>query len=139
MKQIKVILDTNILYSGLYSSEGASYIVLEKIYRGEVIPVISTPLIFEYEEVLKRNMSELNLSEIEIDKLLDNICKIGESQKIYFLWRPYLKDPKDDHILELAVASKTNLIITYNIKDFNGAENFGVKVIPTKQFLEEIQ
>jgi len=139
MKTIKIVLDTNVLYSGLYTSEGASYKILKRIYEGKIIPVISTPLVFEYEEVLKRNKSILNLSDQEIDKFLDNICDIGESQKIYFLWRPYLSDPKDDHILELAVASKTNCIITYNIKDFKGSENFGVRIIPPIKLLEEIQ
>ena len=139
MKTTKIVLDTNVLYSGLYSSEGASYVILEKIYDGLVIPVISTPLIFEYEEVLKRYQSILNLSDNEIDKLLDNICDLGEAQKISFLWRPYLKDPKDDHVLELAIASNTNMIVTHNIKDFRGSENFGINVIKPGQFLEKIK
>lgn len=138
MKTIKIVLDTNVLFSGLYSSEGASYKILEKIYQGKIIPVISTPLVFEYEEVLKRKKALLNLSDQEIDKLLDNICDIGESQKIYFLWRPYLNDPKDDHVLELAIASETNCIVTYNIKNFKGSEKFGVSIITPKQLLEEI-
>jgi putative PIN family toxin of toxin-antitoxin system len=139
MKTIKAVIDTNVLYSGLYSSEGASFMILENIYDGKIIPVISTPLLFEYEEVLKRNQSILNLSDHEVEKLLDNICDIGESQKIYFLWRPYLNDPKDDHVLELAVASKTNIIVTHNIKDFKGSEKFGVTIIQPRQLLEEIQ
>ena len=134
----KIVIDTNVLYSGLYSSEGAAYKILEKVSQGKIIPVISTPLVFEYEEVLKRNQTILNLSNQEIDKLLDNICGFGETQKIYFLWRPYLSDPKDDHILELAVASKTNCIVTYNIKDFNGSEKFGVSIVTPKQLLEKI-
>ena len=139
MITVKAIIDTNVLYSGLYSSEGASFIILENIYEGRIIPVISTPLIFEYEEVLKRNQSILNLSDKEIDKLLDNICDIGEPQKIHFLWRPFLNDPKDDHVLELAVASKTKFIVTHNIKDVKGSEKFGVTIIRPRQLLEEIQ
>ncbi|MBN1995954.1 putative toxin-antitoxin system toxin component, PIN family [candidate division KSB1 bacterium] len=139
MKTIKVVLDTNVLYSGLYSSEGQSFIILENIYEGKIIPVISTPLLFEYEEVLKRNQLILNLSDQEIDKLLDNICDLAEPHKIYFLWRPYLNDPKDDHILELVVASKTNFIVTHNIKDFKGSEKFGVNIVQPRQLLEEIR
>ena len=59
--------------------------------------------------------------------------------KIYFLWRPYLSDPKDDHILELAVASGTKTIVTYNIKDFSGSNKFGVRVITPKILLEELK
>jgi putative PIN family toxin of toxin-antitoxin system len=139
MKIIKVVIDTNVLYSGLYSSEGASFKILEMIYQGTIIPVISPSLIFEYEEVLKRSPLDLNLPKDEIDKLLDNICRIGEPHKIYFLWRPYLKDPKDDHILELAVASEAQFIVTHNIRDFKGSEDFGVRVVAPRKLLEDIQ
>ena len=139
MGALKIIIDTNVLYSGLYSSEGASFQVLDKMYYGLVVPVISIPLVFEYEEILKRKIDSLNLTEEEIDKLLDNICEIGEPHKISFLWRPYLNDPKDDHILELAVASKPNSIVTHNIKNFRGSEDFDVKVQSPKQFLESLK
>lgn len=139
MKIIKLVIDTNVLYSGLYSSKGASYKILELIYSGRIIPVISTSLIFEYEEVLKRNQSELNITEYEIDKLLDNFCKIGEPHKIYFLWRPFLSDPKDDHVLELAISSETNCIVTHNIRDFKGSEIFGVRIFTPRNLLENIQ
>ena len=136
MNKIKSVIDTNIFYSGLYSSEGASFRILKLMRAGKIIPVVSTTLIFEYEEVLKRKKDTLNLSEEDINQFLDNICNFSEKQKIYYLWRPYLRDPKDDHILELAVASKTNYIVTYNIKDFKGSKEFGIDVIKPNQLLE---
>ncbi|MBN1294837.1 MAG: putative toxin-antitoxin system toxin component, PIN family [Candidatus Latescibacteria bacterium] len=135
----KVVVDTNVVYSGLYSSRGASYKILYEIYKGNIVPVLSTTLIFEYEEILKRKQSVLKLTDQEINQFLDNICDFGEPQKIYYLWRPVVNDPKDDHILELAVASKTNCIVTHNIKDFKGSEHFGVIIITPKQLLEEMQ
>ena len=138
-KPIKIVLDTNILYSGLYSSQGASYKILYEVYTRNIVPVLSTSLLFEYEDILKRYQSVLNLTELEINQVLDNICYLGETQKIYYRWRPFLKDPKDDHVLELAVASKSNCIATYNIKDFRSSEKFGVKVITPKQLLEVLQ
>ena len=59
-------------------------------------------------------------------------------QKIYFLWRPFLKDPKDDHVLEVAIASQTKTIVTHNIKDFKGSEQFGIRAISPKDLLKEI-
>lgn len=135
-QQIKIILDTNVLYAGLYSSSGASFKVLKKIASGKIQIVLSTTLLFEYEAVLKRNQKILGLSEKEIEKLLDYFCMQGKHQKIYFLWRPRLPDPKDDHVLELAVASGTRLIVTHNIKDFRGVEVLGVKAITPKELLE---
>ena len=139
MAKIRIILDTNVLYAGLYSSEGASYQILRAIERGQIQIILSTTLLFEYEDILNRKKPELGLSEKQIEAVLDNLCRLSDHQKIYYLWRPFLKDPNDDHILELAVASQTKIIVTHNIKDFNGIDNFGIRVITSKQLLKEIK
>jgi len=137
-KKTRIILDTNVLYAGLFSSKGASFKVLQAIEEGRVQIVISTTLLFEYEDILKRNQLILDLSNQEIEKILDFFCMQSEHQKIYFLWRPCLPDPKDDHLLELAIASGTKLIVTHNTKDFKGVEEFGIRSITPKKMLEEI-
>ena len=137
-KKKRIILDTNVLYAGLYSSKGASFKVLQAIKEEKIKMVISTTLLFEYEDILKRNQLILGLSDEEIEKLLDYFCLQSEHQKIYFLWRPCLPDPNDDHILELAIASGTSLIVTHNTKDFKGVAKFGVRSIKPKELLEEI-
>jgi len=139
MKKQSIILDTNVLFAGLYSATGASYQILKLINDEKIRPVISTTLLFEYEDVLKREQSILTLSHQQVDVILDNICALSDFQKIYFLWRPYLKDPKDDHILEVAVASKTKTILTHNLRDFRGVEKFGVKAFSPGKFLEVIK
>ena len=139
MSKVNIILDTNVLHAGLYSSRGASYQVLRLIEKGKIKPILSTALLFEYEDVLKRNKRILKIKEADIESILDNLCALSEHQKIYFLWRPYLSDPKDDHILELAVASETKTIVTHNIKDFRGINKFGVRAITPKTLLEEIK
>ncbi|NOZ48599.1 MAG: putative toxin-antitoxin system toxin component, PIN family [Chloroflexi bacterium] len=136
MNDYKIIMDTNILFAGLYSSTGASHQVLRLIDSGKIKPVISVTLLFEYEDVLRRNCKKLQISDRQIDVILDNLCALSDFQKIYFLWRPYLKDPKDDHILEVAVASQTQRIITHNLKDFEGSEKFGIQAIPPRKLLE---
>ncbi len=127
------------LFAGLYSSSGASFQILKLLYAGKIKPVISTTLLFEYEDILKRKQIELALSHKQIETILDNICAFSKFQKIYFLWRPYLKDPKDDHVLEVAVASKTKVIITHNLKDFKKIEKFGIIAIPPGKYLELIK
>ncbi len=139
MSEIKAIIDTNVLYSGLYSSLGASYQVLRAIEQGRVRIVLSTTLVFEYEEILKRDPDVLGLNEQEIEELLDDLCRRSDHQAIYFLWRPCLSDPKDDHILELAVASGALTVVTYNVKDFRKATPFGVRIITPGQLLEELK
>ena len=139
MDKIRVILDTDVLYAGLYSSEGASFQILRAIERGQIQIILSTPLLFEYEDILNRKESELGLSKRKIEAILDNLCRLSDHQKIYFLWRPFLQDPKDDHILEVAVASQTNIIVTHNIRDFKGVDKFGIRAITPKQLLKEIK
>ena len=139
MKDNVIIMDTNVLFSGLYSSTGASFQILERLNSREIKPVISTTLLFEYEDVLKREQTILELSHNQIDVILDSICALSDFQDIYFLWRPYLKDSKDDHVLEVAVASKTKTILTHNIKDFKGIEKFGIKAITPGKYLEAIK
>jgi len=137
-RKARIILDTNVLYAGLYSSKGTSFKILQAIEEGKLKMVISTTLLFEYEDILKRNQGDLGLSNQEIEKLLDYFCMKSEHQKIYFLWRPYLPDPKDDHLLELAIASGTKLIVTHNTKDFKGVEEFGIRSMAPQRILEEI-
>ncbi len=127
------------LFAGLYSASGASYKLLNLLVAGEFEIILSTPLLFEYEDVLKRNQVLLNLESAEIEIILDNLCSFAQFQKVYFLWRPYLPDPKDDMVLELAVAANSQTIVTHNLKDFAGIDKFGVEAITPKAFLERLK
>jgi putative PIN family toxin of toxin-antitoxin system len=137
MARIKTIIDTNVLYAGLYASRGASYQVLRAIEHGRINIALSTTLLFEYEDVLRRNQSLLGLSDGDIEAILDDLCSRSEHQKSYFLWRPKLPDPKDDHILELAIVSGITTIVTHNLKDFATAKACGIRAITPRQLLEE--
>ena len=127
------------LYAGLYSSSGASFQVMRAIMQRRVQPVMSVALLFEYEDVLKRSSTKLGLTCAEIDAFLDAFCALCSLHKIHYLWRPFLADPKDDHVLELAVASGVKAITTFNRNDFKGAEHFGVQLLSPKRLLEEIK
>ena len=139
MAKIRIVLDTNIIFAGLYSTFGASFQVLQAVTVGKIQPVLSVALLFEYEDILKRNSRKLGLTHRDIDAFLDNICNLSSFQKIHYLWRPFLPDPKDDHVLELAIASQVKKIATFNAKDFKDIDKFGVKIISPKQLLEEIE
>ena len=134
-RKIRVVLDTNVLLSGLQSRLGASYQLLRRL--GEFDIAISVPLVLEYEEILTYKLDKKIFSHNDIEEVINYICKIGITAPIFYLWRPFLIDPEDDHILELALAANCSHIITYNIKDFRGVEEyFGIKVINPAEFLE---
>ena len=136
---IKTVLDTNILFAGLYSARGASFQVLKALSQEKIHPVLSVPLLFEYEDVLKRNSRKLGITHEDIDSFLDNVCNLCTFHEIHYLWRPFLRDPKDDLVLELAIAAQANTITTFNTKDFKGVEQLGIRIQSPKQLLEEIQ
>lgn len=94
--------------------------------------VLSTPLLKEYEDVLLRKKFALNAEEI--NNMLDYLCSIASHHKIYFLWRPALKDIKDDMVLELAVKANA-MIVTYDKKDFKAAARFNIPVLSAKELL----
>ena len=137
-KKYSIVIDTNVLIAAFRSKKGASYKLLFEVSREKYEQNISPPLIFEYESVAKRESTNLYISHEEIEIIIDMICKLSNRCEIFFLWRPFLKDPKDDFILELAIESQSEFIITYNKKDFYGVEKFGIKAITAKEFLEII-
>ncbi len=132
-----IVIDTNVVYSALRSRLGSSFVLFNALADGKVDYAISAALIFEYEDVLKRPKNRLIFTETEIDQILDSIVALSSRHSSYFLWRPFLKDPKDDMILELAVVSESDRIITHNTKDFNGSTKFGVKAITPLDYLKK--
>jgi len=108
------------------------------IDSGKFQIAISVPLLLEYEDVLKRELLHIPLTRDEINDILDYLCTVADKRQIYFLWRPFLKDPKDDMVLELAVESRSNYIVTHNVDDFKRIERFNVKAIKPKDFLKVI-
>ena len=139
MSHYRVVIDTNIFFSAIYSRHGASHKLLLLINSGKFGVSVSVPLILEYEDVSKRNLDNISLSEQDINDIIDFICTVASHQKVFYLWRPFLRDPQDDMVLELAVASQCDFIVTFNKKDFQGVEeNFGIKVLAPKEFLQKI-
>ncbi len=114
-KIYKVVIDTNVFITSLKSNMGASYKLLFEVSKKKYEQNISPALLFEYESVAKRGSLNLVLTDLQIDSILDMICNWSTKCQIFFLWRPFLKDPKDDFVLELAIESASEFIITYNI------------------------
>ena len=91
----------------------------------------------EYEDVLNR--SEFGLSPEEIGDVLDYLCSVGNLHDVYSLWRLFLRDPRGDMVLELAVTAGCEYIITFNERDFRGIETCHVKAVRPNEFLKNIK
>jgi len=137
---MKVVLDTNVLVAGLLSSTGASYQILKHIPEGKIRYLISVTLFLEYEAVLKRKafLNKAELTATDIDQFLNMLVKHGARTEIYYLWRPQLRDPNDDMVLELAVSGGAEAIVTFNEKDFTKVESlFGIQIMMPSQYFKQ--
>ena len=134
----RIVIDTCVLISALRSRNGASFRLLSLIDSNKFSFFLSVPLVLEYEAVAKRMSRNLGLTHTDIEDIIDYICTVGEHRQVHFLWRPSLKDPSDDFVLELAVEAESDYIVTHNVKDFKDIKKFNIKAITPKQLLLKI-
>lgn len=132
-----IVIDTNVIIAALRSKRGASNLLLRLLGTRNWQAHISIPLILEYEEVCQRLLPSFGLSLQQINDFLDYLCTVCSRHKIFYLWRPYLKDADDDFLLDLAVEARADFIITFNKKDFVGVEKFAIQVLTPKEFLQK--
>jgi putative PIN family toxin of toxin-antitoxin system len=139
VKKRRVVLDTNVVLAALRSRRGASFKLLSLLAEGRFEIAISVPLLLEYEDVLGRHITAGLYGQQDIDDFLDYVCQVAHRQNIFFLWRPCLPDPKDDMVLELAVAAGCEAIVTYNQRDFVGADRLGLRADAPRDFLRILE
>ena len=120
MRPLRVVLDSSVVVAGLRSRLGASNRLLELVAEQRVIPLVTTALFLEYEEVLKRPEQRLvtGMSEEDVAGFLAAFASAAEPVDVHFLWRPLLADPDDELVLECAVNGRAEGIVTHNTKDF---------------------
>jgi putative PIN family toxin of toxin-antitoxin system len=138
MKHWQVVIDSNVVLSAMRSRRGASFRLLYLVGKGDFDIHLSVPLVLEYEHVAKRSKWPGKPAWSVLADILDYLCHVGKKPKIHFLWRPRARDPKDDMVLEVAVAGSCNAVITYNKRDFAEAASFGLQVLNPQEFLREL-
>lgn len=126
------------IVAALRSRRGASYALLRELGRAWV-PLISVPLLLEYEAVGKREVRRLGISESVVNAIIEAFCFMGRETDVHFQIRPFLSDPADEFILELAVAGHAEAIVTHNVRHFAGVNRFGIQVLTPREFLQRIE
>lgn len=125
-----LVLDTNVLVSAFRSSLGASFKLVQLIDQGLFQLGLTSPLVFEYEAVCKRLVGTTQVTNEDVDGLLDYFCRIGKLSVVYYRIRPTLSDPDDEMILEAAIASGSEWIVTHNVRDFAvGSTRYGIEIL----------
>lgn len=128
----RAVLDTSVLLAGLRSGLGASARLLGLIADGIVTPLISTPLFLEYEDVLKRpeQLQAMAMTEDAMDGFLSAFASASEAVEVHYKWRPQLRDPGDEMVLEAAINGRATALVTHNLRDLGDAgKAFGIPVI----------
>ena len=115
------------MVSALRSQRGAAFRVLNAVGGTRFDIAISVPIVLEYEAALVAQRAP-EISESDIRTALDYLCTVGREQEVFFLWRPTLRDPNDDMVLELAVAAQCVAVVTCNLRDFRDTERFAIEV-----------
>ena len=133
-----IVIDTNVYIASLRSRRGASFALLELIDAELFQANLSHALALEYEAVGMRLLPTVPFGVEYLNTVLNYVFAASRFREIFYRWRPCLPDPGDDMVLELAVAAGGATIVTFNVKDFRGADRFGVRVCTPGEFSKEV-
>jgi len=137
-----VVLDTSVLVAGLRSRRGASNVLLALVAQRKVRPLVTTSLFLEYEEVLLRAEHRLvtGMNEAAVAGFLAAFASAATGVEVHFQWRPQLRDPADEMVLEAAINGRADALATHNVADFAGAApRFGLRVVTPGDLLKELK
>ena len=119
------------------SRSGASFALFEYLREEAFEIAVSVPLVLEYESVLIRHLRP-PLDASDAAAFVDYLCLVAVRQRVFYLWRPLLKDPNDDMVVEVAVAAGCDAIITHNVRDFRAAERLVGAILKPSDFLTHL-
>ena len=141
MKKARVVLDTNILVAASRSRNGASFALLQALRTGQYTALASVPLMLEYEAVLKRpeHLAAGSRSIAMTDAFLDALSLLVEPVHLHYLWRPQLRDPADEMMLETALNGRAEALVTLNVADFTAARHFRLSVLKPGAFFQQLR
>lgn len=138
---MRLVLDTDVVVAALRSDQGASRQLLLAALDRRVVVVASVPLMLEYEAVLTRpeQLDQILVTAEEINMVLDALAAVVEPVPLRFLWRPQLKDPADEMVLETAVNGRADLV-TFNMRHLGAAARaFGIRAVLPGTIWREIR
>ena len=127
----RLVIDTNVLVAAMRNRLGPSFALMQAVRCNAVTMCCSPALFLEYEDVLKRptQLDASGLTARDIDAILNELASKVQAVRTNYQWRPQLRDPADEMVLEAAVNAQAHAIVTYNLRDFGPAQRFGLAVL----------
>lgn len=139
---MRLVLDTDVVVAAMRSPSGASAAILKAAQHGGTTLLMSVALALEYEAVCREAEHRLasGLSERQVDVFLTAIFALAEPVTPHFLWRPQLRDPADEMVLEAAINGHADGLVTFNVRDFgNVPSQYGIEVLLPRQAIRRIK
>jgi putative PIN family toxin of toxin-antitoxin system len=138
---MRIVMDTDVLVAAFRSPTGASREIVQLLYEGAIEGAASVPLMLEYEEVMlrpeQREATSLDVSDVHT--ILDQLAVVLHPVMTYFLWRPFLRDPDDELVLEAAINGRADVLVTFNVGDyFPAAQYFRLEVLRPVELLRRL-
>ncbi|MYD87910.1 MAG: putative toxin-antitoxin system toxin component, PIN family [Acidobacteria bacterium] len=138
---MRLVLDTNVVVAGLRSPTGASAELLDRALTGAFTLLVSVALALEYEAVCGHADQRIasGLSETDVETIVTALCAVAEPVATRFLWRPQLRDPADEMVLEAAINGAADALATFNRRDFGQAPaRFGIVLVSPQEALRRL-
>lgn len=139
---MRLVLDTSVIVSAMRSPTGASAALLMRARKGEVTLLANVALALEYETACRRaeHVMAAGLTADEVGIFIDAVLAMVEPVESHFVWRPLLRDPADEMVLEAAANGRAAAIVTFNERDFRAAPSqFGIEVLTPAVALRRIK
>lgn len=139
---MKLVLDTNVIVAAMRSPSGASAALLKAAQRGDIKMLANVALALEYEATCRRAEHGVaaGLSPDQVGVFIDAVIGMAVPVETHFLWRPQLRDPADELVLEAAVNGQALAIVTFNQRDFGTVPlQFDVDVLSPVNALRRIK
>jgi putative PIN family toxin of toxin-antitoxin system len=139
---VRLVLDTSVLVAAVRSPNGASGLLVDDVFHEIFRPLVSVPLVLEYEAILTRpeHLKVAGLTRRDAVKIVKAFCRMGQHVHLAYRLRPQLPDPDDEFVLDTAVHGKADAILTFNRQDFLAAANrFSIDVILPGQALKRMR
>lgn len=140
---LRCVLDTDVIIAAMRSPGGASAAILLTALDNPHLKLLgSVPLALEYEAkcLLSEHREVAGWDEKQTLTFLNTIIGMMESVELNFRWRPQLRDPGDEMVLETAINGRADLLVTFNLRDYGEApQRFGVRALRPADALKRIR
>ena len=138
----RFVLDTDVIVAAMRSPSGASAALLGAVLDQRLTMLASVPLFFEYEAKCTDpdHWTVAGISREQADIFVSGIAGLVLPVRTYYLWRPLLRNPKDEMVLEAAVNGRADAIVTFNLRDYGAVPlEFNIEVIKPSTAIRRVR